>query len=191
MSDGWGRHAPKNSIIVVPFGNLDIEQFRDSLEAAALIHGLHPIISRDDIVLDSEITVEERRRKQREASNLITSARDHLVQLDTKCRFALIVTNFDLFVKGMNFVFGLANAQEYTAILSTARLTLWEEGLTPSKMKERILKEGAHEIGHLGMLSHCKNPSCLMSFAESVDKVDEKLPMLCQDCKRHLRTSGR
>jgi archaemetzincin len=181
----------KNSIIVVPFGTLEIEQFWDSLEAAALLHRLQPIISRDDIVLESEITAEERRRKQREASNLIKSARHNLKELDAKWRFALIVTNFDLFVKGMNFVFGLANAQENVGILSTARLTLWEDGLTPSKIKERIFKEAAHELGHLGMLGHCKNPSCLMSFAENADKVDEKLPLLCDDCKRHLRTSGR
>lgn len=177
-------------MIIVPLGTIDIELFRDSLEAAVLMHGLQPLLSRDDLNLPTA-TADERERKQREAANLILSARPLLKQLDEKWKFALIVTNYDLFVKGMHFVFGLANPQENIAVLSTARLTSWEDGLTPSRMKERILKEAAHEIGHLGKLTHCKDNTCLMSYADSVDRVDEKLPILCDACKRDLRTSGR
>jgi archaemetzincin len=190
-SAGGKKSSPYNKIVVAPYGSVDLEQFRDSFEAAALIYGLDPYISNGPLLLSDEISRLERQRKQREARALISSFKNALRRIEEKWALALIVTNYDLFVKNTNFVFGLASAEERIAVLSTARLTLWEEGITPSRIKERILKEAAHEIGHLARLAHCPNQTCLMSYAESVDRVDEKLPILCESCRKSSRTNGR
>jgi predicted Zn-dependent protease len=189
-ADGLARSS-KPTIVMVPFGNYDLERFRDSLEAAALIFGLEPRLSLDAISIPSKTSEDERQRKQIEAMGAIRTAREGLKQLEEKWNCALMVTNYDIFATGTNYFFGLASPSERVAILSTARLTLWEEGITPSRINERILKEAAHEIGHLGKLTHCQTETCLMSYAESVDRVDAKLPLLCDGCKRKLKTEGR
>jgi archaemetzincin len=94
-------------------------------------------------------------------------------------------------VKGMNFVFGYSSPLERTGIVSMARLTQWEEGITPSRINERVLKETAHEIGHLGRLTHCTRDTCIMAYARTIDEVDRKLPMLCDGCRKNLKTGGR
>ena len=186
-----GENPRKSVLLIVSFGNLDLEQFRDSLEAAGTIYRLEPRILTTPLFVQPKISLIERQRKQLEAKKIIGSFRDALRNVEEKWRVALVVTNYDIYAGETNFVFGLANPQEAIAILSTARLIQWEEGITPSKIKERILKEAAHEVGHLANLTHCENAACLMFFSNDLNGVDSKLPVLCDCCKRSLRMNGR
>ena len=169
-------------IAIIRFENADYSQFKDSLQAAALIYGLEPTFS-TDVRLTGDLSEAEQRRGQRDAIRLILSSKDQLDQQSP----VLLVTDQDLFAGRMRFVFGLANRDLGIAVMSTSRLTEWVEDLTPSRIQERILKEAAHEIGHLRGLPHCERESCLMSFSNTLEKVDLKLPMLCDACERKLR----
>lgn len=190
MSSGKLTTRKNREVTILPFEGCDISQFRDSLDAAVMMYGLEPNFSSDAYVT-SDISDLERQRRQRDAAKIILSAKNILKSSDETPRYALLVTKQDLFANKMNFVFGLANRDLGIGVLSTARLTERNDELTPSQIKERIFKEAAHEIGHLGGLTHCERDTCLMSFSNTIGEVDQKLPLLCDDCKRKLRTNGR
>ncbi|MBC7081060.1 MAG: peptidase [Thermoplasmatales archaeon] len=82
------------------------------------------------------------------------------------------VVDVDIYIEGMNFVFGLTIANR--AIVSSYRIP-----------QEIIAKEVVHEVGHLFGLNHCKN-ECVMRFSNSVADAITKQAFLCCDCKKKL-----
>ena len=181
----------RNRILaIIPFETSDLSQFKDPLEAAAIMYRLDPVFL-SDVYLTSDVSESEKQRKQRDAVRVINFSKNILKETEDNPRYALIVTSEDCFSGKSSHVFGLANHDLGVGLVSTARLTEWNEDLTPSRIKERILKEAAHEIGHLGGLTHCENATCVMAFVNTIDKLDEKLPLLCLECHKKLRTTGR
>jgi archaemetzincin len=89
----------------------------------------------------------------------------------------------DIYVAGLNFVFGLADPQRGVCIVSTARLKTPNLAL----FRERVFKETAHEVGHLFLLQHCQDRKCIMSFANSLEDVDFRGMALCQRCVGGIR----
>lgn len=99
-------------------------------------------------------------------------------------RWALGVTKADLFADGRRFVFGEAAVGGCCAVISVARLAR-EEGrpVTETVLRERILKEALHELGHVAGLDHCvSDPVCVMVPSEDPSAVDEKSPEFCFRC---------
>ena len=183
------KFRARNQIAIVPFENMDFSQFKESLDAAAVICGLDATFH-SDFYLTCDISLVERKRNQRDAIRVITLIREQLKEAG-RPYYHLVVTNHDLFARNLNFVFGLTNWEMGVAIMSIFRLVQWQEDLTPSKMQERIMKEASHEIGHLRGLSHCERPTCLMAFSNTLEDVDAKLPMPCARCSMRLRVAGK
>jgi len=104
----------------------------------------------------------------------------------------LLITDADLYYGGLNFVFGLEDATKSSAIVSIARLRpeFYDQRHNPIVLRERVVKEVIHEIGHYLGLGHCKRPFCVMSFSPSVKDVDTKKKYFCNDCKIRLMTKG-
>ena len=98
------------------------------------------------------------------------------------CDKAFGVTGLDLFVPGLNFVFGLSELSGRAGILSTARLRSARKAL----FRRRFLKESLHELGHLHGLPHCEE-ECVMRFSDAIGEVDEKPASLCARCRERLR----
>lgn len=99
------------------------------------------------------------------------------------------VTGVDLTVPGLNFVFGLADPQSHTAVISLARLypEFYGQPRNPGLFKARAVKEAVHELGHLLGLDHCPDPACVMAFSNSLADTDGKGPGFCQACRDLLR----
>jgi archaemetzincin len=99
---------------------------------------------------------------------------------------ALALTDQDLFIPILTYVFGEAQLGGRVAVASTARLRedlhLHGEG----RFEERLVKEAVHELGHVYGLLHCHVPRCVMSRAAGVRDVDEKSVELCPRCRRRL-----
>jgi archaemetzincin len=81
----------------------------------------------------------------------------------------------DLYVEGMNFVFGLSSRFK-GSVLSVYRL--------PSQ--EMVEKEAIHEMGHVLGLGHCGN-FCVMQFSNSLEEAMEKPGYFCERCRKALR----
>ena len=105
---------------------------------------------------------------------------------------AVFITDADIYYKGMNYVYGLENPGQATAIVSIARLSPEFYGNASNLfiLQERILKECAHEIGHHLGLDHCRHTLCVMSFSPSITDVDNKKKNFCAHCKLKLSMKG-
>ncbi len=101
--------------------------------------------------------------------------------------YTLFITNKDIYVPGMNFIFGLA--WKGMAIISIERLlpTFYGEKMDYNKFISRVIKEAVHEVGHLLGLSHCPNPECVMHFSNSIYDTDYKNEKPCQKCYSILK----
>jgi len=94
------------------------------------------------------------------------------------------VVDADIYVTGLNFVFGEAECSGKAALISLWRLKPEFYG-APSNFElfiERGTKEAVHELGHTFGLSHCKNPYCVMYFSNSIFETDRKKGVFCNMC---------
>lgn len=98
------------------------------------------------------------------------------------------VTYSDLYVPGMNFVFGEARLPGRVGVISTYRLKS-QSGDDPDLLHIRVAKEAIHEMGHMAGLKHCSNASCVMHFSQGLLDTDLKRPDLCENCQSRLRVT--
>jgi len=100
----------------------------------------------------------------------------------------LALTERDLFIPMLSFVFGQAQLDGAAALVSVARLRQEFYGLPPDPALTviRTAKEAIHEVGHTFGLTHCHDPSCPMSIANSVLHADRKGTGLCASCRAVL-----
>lgn len=96
----------------------------------------------------------------------------------------LAVTSRDLFIPMLSFVYGQAQLNGRSAVVSLARLRQEFYSLPPNAvvLAARARKEAVHEAGHLYDLVHCDTPGCAMSLATNVRQLDLKSDALCTAC---------
>jgi archaemetzincin len=102
------------------------------------------------------------------------------------------VTACDLYVPVLTFVFGEAQLDGNCAIVSTARLNEEFYGL-PARaelLRERLVKEAAHELGHTFGLRHCNDWRCVMSSSHGVERLDVKGADFCAFCRKPVFSNG-
>lgn len=94
------------------------------------------------------------------------------------------LTDADLFIPILTFVFGEAQLNGRVAVVSTARLG-GPTGLPGEKgrIAARLQKEAVHELGHTFGLLHCRTERCAMARSASLRDVDAKKPALCPACR--------
>ncbi len=94
------------------------------------------------------------------------------------------VTEADLFVPILTFVFGEAQVQGPCALVSRHRLYEEFYGLPANQTlaEERLAKESVHELGHTFGLAHCDDWRCVMASSHAVDRLDLKTAEFCAPC---------
>jgi len=98
------------------------------------------------------------------------------------------VTEVDLSIPMLSFLFGQAQLDGPVALISLCRLRQEFYGLPGEDkvLRERTVKEALHELGHTFGLVHCKEPECVMSLATHVEFVDTKQEQYCTRCGLQL-----
>jgi archaemetzincin len=94
------------------------------------------------------------------------------------------VVDVDLFVPDQPFVFGEADRDARSALVSVFRLKANEgRPVSPERFAHRTRVEAAHAAGHLLGLSHCSDFHCVMFLSHTPADSDRKGEGLCNACR--------
>jgi len=96
-------------------------------------------------------------------------------------RKVLAITDVDLFIPVLTFVYGEAQLGGHAAVVSTARLWAGPDGRR--LVRARLVTESVHELGHTFGLVHCRTPRCAMARSINLAAVDDKRPTFCAECR--------
>lgn len=95
------------------------------------------------------------------------------------------ITELDLAIPMLTFLFGQAQLDGPVAVMSLCRLHQEFYGLPADGelLRERVVKEALHELGHTFGLTHCSESQ---SLATHIGLVDRKSESYCPHCRNRL-----
>lgn len=169
------------TIAIIPVGDVSRESLSELARAIGNTFSFKTKIS-------EAVKIPERaynpKRRQYHSTMLI----EELSRLKKEADLILGITDVDLFVPQLNFVFGEADILKGVAVISLTRLREEFYRSRPDKklFVERAVKEAIHEIGHLCGLDHCHDRRCIMYFSNSIRDTDIKGPGFCKSCRVRL-----
>ena len=106
-------------------------------------------------------------------------------RVPARARKVVAITDVDLFIPVLTFVYGEAQLNGTAAVVSTARLNVGE----PAQHLPRLVKTCVHELGHTFGLVHCDDTACVMRRSTNVAGLDLKSAAFCDDCRVRYRES--
>ena len=167
---------------LLPVGKLDGGLLTDL--APALADAFHIPCEIATSTLDPEFAFHGERQQYHSTEMLHHMQR--LVQ--PKCWRILGVAAVDLYIPILTFVFGEAQMGGRCALVSIHRLRQEFYGLPADAklMRQRLLKEAVHELGHTINLTHCDDYRCAMAPSHAVEWIDLKDVELCRACQSRV-----
>ncbi|MBA4368310.1 MAG: peptidase M54 [Desulfobacterium sp.] len=165
-------------IILSPIGEIEVSLLSAIAHSIKRIFGFPTQISS----LFSDISFAyDNNRNQYNSTQILNQLSTFLPENASKI---LAITDVDLFIPILTYVYGEAQLGGISAILSVHRLTESTPLINSDAIiSERICKEAIHEIGHIFNLKHCKDPACIMHYCRCIGDVDCKSDQLCRYCQ--------
>jgi len=108
-----------------------------------------------------------------------------LIQDRPHATFRLIgITQVDLYIPILTFVFGLAQIEGPCGVISMHRLypEFYDQPSDFNFLMNRIEKTALHELGHTMGLTHCRDRRCVMYSSTRIGDTDFKQPYFCPTC---------
>ena len=136
-------------IFFIPLGDIDTETIEVLRKK---VNGIFHCPSKMEAGFHDLSEAYNPQRKQYLSSKLIAS-----LQSPEGAESIVGIADVDLYVPGLNFIFGEADVVSGTVIISLHRLRQEYYGLAPDEelFLERATKEIVHELGHTFGLGHC------------------------------------
>jgi len=155
--------------------------------AAALARAFHTPCRIRPETLDLSFALDQRRNQYYSTAIIQRLERG----ADPNAR-VLGVTGCDLYVPVLTFVFGEAQLDGNCAVVSTARLKEEFYGLPAREdlLRQRLVKEASHELGHTFGLRHCADWRCVMASSHAVERLDVKEAGFCAVCRKPVLQNG-
>jgi len=171
------KSLTEHIIILTPIGNIPAALFTKIADSITHTFGFStqvtPLVSDISFAYDPN-------RNQYNSTEILDQLSSFLPENMNKI-FA--ITDVDLFIPILTYVYGEAQLGGIAAILSVQRLMPTTPSANAEKvMYERICKEAIHEIGHTFNLRHCEDPACIMHYCRGIEDVDRKTDQLCRYC---------
>jgi archaemetzincin len=166
------------TIAIIAIGRLDSAVFKEAERSA---HDLFGCETRCCGPLDIPSGSFDARRKQHSSvAFMLALSRGGFEDFER----VIGITEADLFIPMLTFVFGQAQFHGRVALVSVARLRPEFYGSLPDPdlLALRLKKEIGHELGHSLGLIHCPDRECLMSLATGIQEVDRKAAGFCWSC---------
>ncbi len=164
----------QNSIIAVsPIGDIDqniIESIREAISSA---YGFGTVV----LNAFDDITFAHNHTREQYHSTAILEKLEESIAAENVLK-VIAITDKDLFIPILTYVFGEAQLGGKACILSLHRLM---EGDRPAIIC-RVTKEAVHELGHTFSLRHCKEKQCVMGYSRGTQDVDRKGSKMCRYC---------
>jgi archaemetzincin len=168
-----------NLVHLLPIGTIDLALLQDI--CAAIPKHLNVDCKIAPFTLDPAPTYHPE-RQQFHSSELLQRMYALLQPRDWRL---LAVTDIDLYIPILKYVFGEAQVGGPCAVVSTFRLRQEFYGLDrdDALLRERLLKECVHELGHTLALRHCQDYRCVMASSHAVEWIDLRESVLCEACR--------
>jgi archaemetzincin len=171
-------------IILVPVGDIP-EEVLDFLAQKIVQRFECDVLAFPPLEVPEEAYVPE--RDQYLSSAILSDLRESLD--DVNQDKVLWITDVDLFVRDLNFIFGEAEISGQYAIVSLARLrqSFYGKPEDEKLLFSRIVKEAVHELGHVSGLGHCSDRKCVMFYSSHLWDTDQKSSDFCARCQQALQ----
>jgi archaemetzincin len=166
-------------IILKPFGDIDSLVIEDLKKILGHIFGC-------PVEITSKLDTPPKAYNQKRGQYLASAFLDTLKESGTGEHEKLLgIADVDLYTSDSNFVFGWADADSGTAIISLCRL---KQELPPdyNLFIHRVGKEAVHELGHTFGLDHCSEIKCVLHFSQNLHDTDLKEMTFCSQCQPKL-----
>lgn len=113
--------------------------------------------------------------------------------LATRSWRLLAIADVDLYIPILTYVFGEAQIAGSCAVVSAFRLRQEFYGLDADEnlLRQRLLKECVHELGHTLELRHCQDYRCAMASSHAVEWIDLRDSTFCESCRSRVKAYRR
>ena len=171
-----------NLVHLLPVGTIDLALLQDL--CAAIPRRLNVDCKITSFTLDPAPTYHPE-RQQFHSSEILQRMYALLQPRDWRL---LAVTDLDLYIPILKYVFGEAQVGGPCAVVSTFRLRqeFYGVGRDDALLRERLLKECVHELGHTLSLRHCQDYRCVMASSHAVEWIDLRESVLCEACRSQV-----
>jgi archaemetzincin len=135
-------------------------------------------------LLNLDVDIEESYSKERAqyySTQIISDAIKKTGSVNGKI---IILTDVDLYIPVLTYVYGEAQLNGKHSIVSVCRLheEFYSELTNDKLLVDRTIKEILHELGHNFGLVHCFDWDCVMHSSTSIEEVDIKGSNYCKEC---------
>ncbi|NVI99941.1 non-proteolytic archaemetzincin-like protein [Myxococcus sp. AM009] len=174
---------PQKTLLLVSVGSPPVSLLRDLQDPLAAQMGVTAVVSKT--MLTTPAYAFNKDRGQYHCNAIMR----RLTPMLEPGQFAVLgISDVDLFVPDSPFVFGEADRESKTAVMSLHRLA---QGAASDTLRRRAQVEVVHQAGHLLGLSYCEDPRCVMFFAQTPQDCDRKQLTLCNLCRNELQKLNR
>jgi archaemetzincin len=162
-------------------------KFSNSALLSSVKEGLFNFFKDVDMI-NINIDLEEAYSKEREQYFSTHIIADALKKTEGLYGKVLILTDVDLYIPVLTFIFGEAQLNGKHSIVSVCRLheEFYSERTDEKLLSDRTMKEVLHELGHNFGLKHCLNWDCVMHSSTSIEEVDIKGKEYCRECEKSI-----